>query len=64
MFTGFANAAGLPAIALPCGWARGEAGEPLPVGLLLLARAGRDDALFAPARQYERAHPWLRFPEL
>ncbi len=64
VFTGFANATGLPAIALPCGWARGLAGEPLPVGLQLLARPGHDDALFAPARAYERAHPWLRFPAL
>ncbi len=66
VFTGFANAAGLPAIALPCGWADGEGPTPgrVPVGLQLVAREGNDDALFAPARAYERAHPWLRFPEL
>ena len=66
VFTAFANAAGLPAIALPCGWAdpEGPASGRVPVGLQLVAREGNDDALFAPARAYERAHPWLRFPEL
>ena len=66
VFTAFANAAGLPGIALPCGWADAE-GPPsgrMPVGLQLIARQGHDDALFAPAREYERAHPWLRFPQL
>jgi aspartyl-tRNA(Asn)/glutamyl-tRNA(Gln) amidotransferase subunit A len=66
VFTAFANAAGLPAIALPCGWATidGPAPGTVPVGVQLVAREGNDDALFAPARAYERAHPWLRFPEL
>jgi len=59
VFTAFANAAGLPAIALPCGWASG-----LPVGLQLVAREGNDDALIAMARQFEQAHPWQRFPDL
>lgn len=65
VFTAFANAAGLPAIALPCGWANLEAPDAgrMPVGLQLVARAGNDDALFAPARAYERAHPWSCFPE-
>ena len=66
VFTAFANATGLPGIALPCGWADSEGPAPsrVPVGLQLVARQGNDDALFAPARAYERAHPWLRFPEL
>jgi aspartyl-tRNA(Asn)/glutamyl-tRNA(Gln) amidotransferase subunit A len=66
IFTAFVNAAGLPAIALPCGWAEVQSSAPgrVPVGLQLVARQGNDDALFAPAREYERAHPWLRFPEL
>ena len=81
VFTALANAAGLPGIALPCGWADPEAAGGsgardapaawgrhaagrLPVGLQLLAREGQDDALLALARQFERAHPWLRFPEL
>lgn len=53
VFTAFANAAGLPAIVLPCGFAQG-----LPVGLQLVGREGDDDRLFALARQFERAHPW------
>ncbi len=59
VFAGFANAAGLPAIALPCGFVQG-----LPVGLQLVAREGGDDALLALALAFERAHPWQRFPEL
>lgn len=59
VFAGFANAIGLPAIALPCGFADG-----LPVGLQLVAREGADDALLALAREFERAHPWQRFPAL
>jgi aspartyl-tRNA(Asn)/glutamyl-tRNA(Gln) amidotransferase subunit A len=53
IFTGFANAAGLPAIALPCGQAEG-----LPTGFQLVGRAGADAALLALAAQYEHAHPW------
>ncbi|RZL86201.1 MAG: amidase [Variovorax sp.] len=59
VFAGFANAVGLPAIALPCGFTQG-----LPVGLQLVAREGGDDALLALARAFERVHPWQRFPEL
>ncbi|NDZ13789.1 amidase [Variovorax sp. WS11] len=59
VFAGFVNAVGLPAIALPCGFAQG-----LPVGLQLVGREGEDDALLALARAFERAHPWQRFPEL
>jgi aspartyl-tRNA(Asn)/glutamyl-tRNA(Gln) amidotransferase subunit A len=58
VFAGFANAVGLPAVALPSGFAEG-----LPVGLQLVAREGGDDALLALAREFERAHPWQRFPE-
>jgi aspartyl-tRNA(Asn)/glutamyl-tRNA(Gln) amidotransferase subunit A len=53
VFTAFANAAGLPAIALPCGFIGG-----LPTGFQLLGPPGSDDALLALARQYEQAHPW------
>ena len=60
IFTAFCNAAGLPGIALPCGFAQGS----LPVGLQLVAPEGGDDALLALARQFERAHPWQRFPGL
>ena len=59
VFAGFVNAAGLPAVALPCGFAEG-----LPVGLQLVGPEGADDALLALARSFERAHPWQRFPAL
>ena len=59
VFAGFANAVGLPAIALPCGFA-----GPLPVGVQLVAREGADDTLLALARSFEQAHPWRRFPAL
>ena len=53
VFTAFANAAGLPAIALPCGFA-----GPLPTGFQLVGRPGADAALLALALEYERAFPW------
>ncbi len=58
LFTAFANAAGLPAVSLPCGFADG-----LPVGIQLVGREGEDNGLLALARQYEAARPWVRFPE-
>jgi aspartyl-tRNA(Asn)/glutamyl-tRNA(Gln) amidotransferase subunit A len=53
VFTAFANAAGLPAIALPCGFA-----DRLPTGFQLVAQAGADAALLALSLQYEQAYPW------
>jgi aspartyl-tRNA(Asn)/glutamyl-tRNA(Gln) amidotransferase subunit A len=55
IFTGFANAAGLPGIALPCGHAEG-----LPTGFQLVGRSGSDAQLLALAAQYEEAHPWAQ----
>jgi aspartyl-tRNA(Asn)/glutamyl-tRNA(Gln) amidotransferase subunit A len=60
VFTAFANAAGTPAIALPCGASQG-----LPIGLQLVGRTGTDTALLALASQYERARPWvMQWPPL
>jgi aspartyl-tRNA(Asn)/glutamyl-tRNA(Gln) amidotransferase subunit A len=53
VFTAFANAAGLPAMALPSGSVQG-----LPTGFQLVARSGADSLLLALALQYEQAHPW------
>lgn len=57
VFTGFVNAAGLPALSLP--------GDPslegLPIGFQLVGRYGNDWGLLAVGRQFEQAHPWL-FP--
>lgn len=54
IFTGFVNAAGCPAISIPCR----PSGAGLPIGFQLIAPWGRDEALCAMAAQYERAHPW------
>lgn len=59
VFAGFVNAAGLPAISLPCGFV----GD-LPVGLQLVGPEGSDDALLALSARFEEACPWRRFPEL
>ncbi len=53
VFTGFVNAAGLPAIALPCGSVGG-----LPTGFQLVGPSGSDALLLAIAEQYEEAYPW------
>ena len=54
VFTGFVNAAGLPAITVP--------GRPsaagLPIGFQLVGAWGRDEDLIALAGAYEAAHPW------
>lgn len=53
VFTPFANAAGLPAIALPSGFVGG-----LPTGFQLVGRPGADADLLAVAAHYEQAYPW------
>jgi len=53
VFTAFANAAGLPAVALPTGLPNG-----LPAGMQLVGPKGSDAALLALSRQYEAAYPW------
>jgi aspartyl-tRNA(Asn)/glutamyl-tRNA(Gln) amidotransferase subunit A len=53
VFTAFANAAGLPAVALPDGQVNG-----LPTGFQLVGRKGDDARLVAMARQFEAANPW------
>ena len=61
LFTGFANAAGLPAISLPCT----PAPDGMPVGMQLVGRFGEDGLLCALAREYEGAQPWrMRWPPL
>jgi aspartyl-tRNA(Asn)/glutamyl-tRNA(Gln) amidotransferase subunit A len=53
IFTGWVNAAGLPAVALPC--APSAAG--LPIGVQLIADFGCDQALLALAARFEAAAP-------
>lgn len=61
VYTGWVNAAGLPALALPCTPSR----EGLPIGMQLVGRYGGDDALLDLGAAYEAAHPWAqRWPAL
>jgi aspartyl-tRNA(Asn)/glutamyl-tRNA(Gln) amidotransferase subunit A len=61
VYTGWVNAAGLPALALPCAPSR----EGLPIGMQLVGRYGTDDILLDLGAAYEAAHPWAdRWPAL
>ncbi|MEV6930409.1 amidase [Dactylosporangium sp. NPDC051485] len=59
VFTGIANATGVPAISLP-----GPASpQGLPIGFQLIAAFGADQLLLRLAAQYELAYPWAdRWP--
>ncbi len=61
VYTGWVNAAGLPALALPCAPSR----EGLPIGLQLIGPYGADDLLLDLAAAFEAASPWAdRWPPL
>lgn len=61
VFTGWINAAGLPAISVPTAPARSG----LPIGLQLVGAYGSDDALLDLAASFEARAPWAdRWPPL
>ena len=60
VFTGFVNAAGLPAIVLPA-----EPTAGLPVGFQLVAAFGHEELLLSAGAAFEAAYPWQhRWPPL
>ncbi|HET8747095.1 MAG TPA: amidase [Ramlibacter sp.] len=61
VYTGWVNAAGLPALALPCA----PSAEGLPIGMQLVGPYGADEALLDLGAAYEEAWPWAdRWPAL
>ncbi|WP_433891074.1 amidase [Streptomyces sp. CA-111067] len=61
VFTGIANATGVPALSLPGPPSR----DGMPVGFQLIGRYGADRALLDLARAYEAAYGWAdRWPDL
>ena len=61
VFTGWVNAAGLPALALPAT----PSAEGLPIGIQLIGDYGSDDALLALGEAIEAQCPWSgRWPSL
>lgn len=59
VYTGWVNAAGLPAFAAPAPTTK----DSLPIGFQLVGDLGSEDLLFDLAADYERAEPWMdRWP--
>ena len=59
------NIAGLPGISLPCGFATGEDGARLPIGLQIIAKPFDESTLFRAAYAYEQSTAWhMERPEL
>jgi len=54
IFTISVNLAGVPAIALPCGFSK----KGLPIGLQLIGRPFEEDTILRAARAYEQATSW------
>jgi aspartyl-tRNA(Asn)/glutamyl-tRNA(Gln) amidotransferase subunit A len=54
IFTISVNLAGIPAIALPCGFSKAG----LPIGLQLIGRAFEEETVLRAAHAYERSTQW------
>lgn len=61
IYTGWVNAAGLPALALPTGFSASGC----PIGMQIVAAYGADEQLLQLGLSYEQASPWAhRWPDL
>ena len=54
IFTISVNLAGLPAIALPCGFSKAG----LPIGLQLIGRGFQEETILRAAHAYEQSTQW------
>jgi aspartyl-tRNA(Asn)/glutamyl-tRNA(Gln) amidotransferase subunit A len=58
IFTNAANLAGICGISVPCGFARTESGDQLPIGLQLLGKALDEKRILQIAHAYEQTTEW------
>lgn len=65
IYTLSVNLAGLPGMSIPCGFAPGASGRPLPVGLQMIGNYFDEGRLLAVAHQFQQVTDWhLRFAEM
>ena len=60
IYTLSVNLAGLPGLSIPCGFAPGHRGQPLPVGLQLIGNYFDEARLLAIAQKYQQVTDWHR----
>jgi aspartyl-tRNA(Asn)/glutamyl-tRNA(Gln) amidotransferase subunit A len=60
IYTLSVNLAGLPGLSIPCGFAPGQKGQPLPVGLQLIGNYFDEARLLAVAQKYQQVTDWHR----
>jgi len=58
IYTLSVNLAGLPGLSIPCGFAPGQQGQALPVGLQLIGNYFDEGRLLAVAHQYQQVTDW------
>ncbi len=60
IFTNAANLAGLCGISIPCGFARSETKNPLPIGLQIMGKALDEARILQVAHAFEQSTDWHR----
>ena len=58
IYTLSVNLAGLPGMSIPCGFATGASGRPLPVGLQMIGNYFDEGRLLAVAHQFQQVTDW------